>query len=92
MARRKRAPAGRMRVGVTSRCLRTIEHDGDRRLKVEFKKSGAVYEYKGVSKRSATLLKSASSIGRHFVRNIRNNYPYTKLRGGRPRRKAKRTR
>lgn len=92
MAKKKRAPLP-FRTGVTSACLRNIEHDeGRKRLTVEFKKSGAVYAYRGVSRRVATNLANAGSVGRHFVRNVRNNYAYEKLRAGRRRTKAKRTR
>jgi hypothetical protein len=79
---------------VNSTCLRSIGHDpADRRLELEFRKSGAVYGYDGVTTRTANALKRANSRGRFFNKNIRNaDYPYERLRSGRRRRKAKRTR
>lgn len=90
---RAKADAARSRVAVNSTCLRVVEHDNeDKRLRLEFRTSGAIYEYSGVSKRAATNLAKAESVGRYFNRNVRNNYPYERVRASRPRRKAKRTR
>jgi hypothetical protein len=78
---------------VDSTAIRSLGHDATtKRLDVEFRKSGAVYRYSGVSARVAANLENASSIGRHFVRNVRNNYEYDRIRKGTPRRAAKRKR
>lgn len=80
------------RTGVNSTCLRAVKHDkASKRLECEFRK-GSIYEYRGVSTRTANGLKNADSVGRYFNRNVRNNYAFTRLRGGRPRRGAKRKR
>lgn len=81
------------RTGVNSTCLRSIGHDKDaKKLSLEFKTSGAVYEYSGVSTRSANNLRKAASRGRHFNKHVRNEYPYKRVRASRPRRGAKRHR
>lgn len=78
---------------VSSSAIRSIGHDKEKkRLEVEFRKSGSVYAYRGVSTRSANNLKNASSIGRHFVKNVRNDYPYERVRGGTGRRRVKKHR
>lgn len=78
---------------VASRCMRSIGYEKKtKRLDIEFRKSGAVYRYSGVGARAAANLEKASSRGRHFNRNVRNAYAYEKIRAGRRRTKAKRTR
>jgi hypothetical protein len=78
------------RRSVRSSCLRSIGHDPEaRKLEVEFKKSGAVYQYDGPSKRVASNLEKAGSIGRHFNRNIKHDYPYTKIHGGKRKRRVR---
>lgn len=78
------------RTRVSSSCLRSVGHDGKRTLEVEFRRGGAVYQYRGASKRVATNLAKAGSVGRHFVRNVRNEYPYTKVRSGHSTKKRRR--
>lgn len=83
----------RLKQSVDSTCLRRVEHDDSKeRLTLEFRKSGAVYAYDGVTRRTATSLVNASSIGRKFNKSIRNNYPYERLRKGTPKRGAKKHR
>lgn len=78
---------------VDSTCLRSVGHDKEKKkLSLEFRKSGAVYEYSGVSKRAAGALVNASSIGKKFNKSIRNDYPYERVRGGTPKRGAKKHR
>lgn len=73
---------------VDSECLRSIGHDAKRdRLELEFH-SRAVYQYDGVSKRSATNLKKASSIGGAFNDRIRDKYPYRKVRNAAKKRRS----
>jgi len=71
--------------GVSSSAIRAVGHAGER-LDVEFN-SGSKYRYYGVSKRTATNLQNADSVGGHFNRNIKPKYPYTKLRGAAKKRK-----
>lgn len=80
--------------GVNSTAIRSLGHDPDSdTLDVEFRKSGSKYRYDGVSAKTAKRLENASSIGRYFVRNVRDNYDFTKLRSGRARnRHSKKTR
>jgi KTSC domain len=79
------------KTGVTSTCLRNVGHDKESKtLQVEFKKSGAVYQYSAVSTRTANGLKNASSVGKYFNRNVRNEYSYRRIRGGRGRGRVKR--
>ena len=68
--------------GVNSRCLRATKYDKESStLDVEFRKSGARYRYSDVSARRASALVNAGSIGGYFVRNVRDNYDYERLRG-----------
>lgn len=80
--------------GVSSTAIRALGHDKENdTLDVEFRKSGSKYRYDGVSAKTAKRLENASSIGRYFVRNIRDDYEFTRLRKSRPRsRRTKKTR
>ena len=51
-------------------------HDG--KLRVEFH-NGGVYDYQGVSEAEFKVLKDSDSVGRYFERNIRNQFPTTKV-------------
>lgn len=78
---------------VSSTCLRTVKHDkATKDLTVEFRTSGARYRYSGVSARTANGLKNASSVGKYYNRNVRNEYEYERLSGGRRRGRVKRHR
>lgn len=46
-------------------------------LHVEFR--NGTYEYTGVSKETFQAFKEASSPGRFFIANIKNQYPSTKI-------------
>lgn len=48
-------------------------------LEVEFH-SGGIYQYHNVPESVYHSLMSASSHGEYFARNIKNDYPYTKIR------------
>lgn len=78
---------------VQSSAISSIGHDSrSRRLEIEFRNGGAVYQYKGVSDRVASNLENARSIGRHFVNNIRDEYSFEKIRGARRRGRVKKHR
>lgn len=47
-------------------------------LEIEFT-SGAAYHYTDVEAEAFLELLAASSIGRHFVQEIKGRYPYTKM-------------
>ncbi len=47
-------------------------------LEIEFKR-GDVYEYSGVPENVFIELKGASSVGGYFNKNIRNDYPTSKI-------------
>jgi len=78
---------------VSSTCLRRVAHDADTQtLELEFRKSGAVYEYYDVPTRVATNLRNAGSVGRHFNRRVRDVYDYQRTRSGYSSGKRKRRR
>lgn len=60
----------------------TISHvgyeDNTNTLKVKFK-DGAEYHYQNVPKKEHDDLLNAESVGKHFVKNIRNSYKFTKV-------------
>jgi len=61
------------RVEVTSSNIASVGyHDG--KLFVEFRRSGAVYEYRGVPEYVYHELINAESVGKFFHRNIKNAY------------------
>jgi hypothetical protein len=98
MARRRAAEAKAKRVaawkGVNSSCLRAIKKDSaTRTLEVEFKASAARYRYHDVSPQQQTGLERAASIGRTFVKKVRNaGYEYERLRGPQRSKSTKRRR
>lgn len=51
----------------------------DDSLTVEFR-DGGLYEYKGVSEEVFHELTVAKSVGAYFIRNIKEKYPYDKIR------------
>ena len=60
--------------------LDIIEYDPDTLvLRVTFK-NGSQYEYEGVLQDVVDEMMSADSQGSYFNRNVRMNYPYTKLK------------
>lgn len=85
--RKAAAKAKAFRTGVSSTCLRRVEHDGESTLKVEFRR-GSVYAYYGVSKRSATALARAGSVGKSYNRNIKPYYAYSRLRAAASRKRG----
>jgi hypothetical protein len=90
VAKRK---ARKWREAVSSRAIRVLDYDGDeQQLDVEFREGGAVYRYYDVPSGSATRLRNASSIGRSFVKNVRLEYVYERIRAGRKRGSVKRKR
>jgi len=47
-------------------------------LRIEFKNSGAVYDYLGVPLVAVCNLLTADSIGGHFAKNIKGSYEFRK--------------
>jgi hypothetical protein len=75
------------REGVSSSAIRSLGYaPKTKTLEVAFRR-GAVYQYHGVPAKRASALKHASSIGRHFVRKVRDEYSFSKVRAGHGRRK-----
>lgn len=67
-------------VPLTSSSLAAVAYDEKRRLlTVEFY-SGRVYEYEGVPRETVEGLRTAPSAGRYFTHNIRDAYPYRRIR------------
>jgi hypothetical protein len=63
------------RTPVDSSSIASIGHDPDTdTLHVEFKSSGKIYVYPGVSADDHEALLKASSIGAHFGKHIRAHY------------------
>ena len=60
----------------------TISHvgyeDSTNTLKIRFK-DGAEYHYQNVPKKEHDSLLNAESVGKHFVKNIRNSYKFNKV-------------
>lgn len=68
-----------MRNPVKSSNVVAIGYDKENKiLEVEFK-SGGVYAYRTVEESVYNDLVAAESIGKFFLREIKGNYPYTKL-------------
>lgn len=64
---------------VNSSMISYIEYDEeDFTLFVEFK-SGVEFKYENVSKETYNDLICASSVGRYFAKNIKDNYEYEEL-------------
>lgn len=65
---------------VDSSNLTTVEYDPDTLvLRVSFK-NGGMYEYEGVLQDVVDEMMAADSQGSYFYKNVRMNYPYTKIR------------
>jgi hypothetical protein len=68
------------RAPVVSSNLRSVGYDrASQTLEVEFQ-SGALYQYFGVPPEVYQALLAAPSHGSYFVANVRNAYPYQRLR------------
>lgn len=65
---------------VNSSNLQAVEYDPDTLvLRVTFT-NGGQYEYEGVLQEIVDEMMSADSQGSYFHRNVRMNYPYTKIK------------
>lgn len=65
---------------VDSSNLQAVEYDPDTLvLRVTFS-NGGQYEYEGVLQEVVDEMMAADSQGGYFYRNIRMNYPYTKIK------------
>lgn len=65
---------------VDSSNLTTVEYDPDTLvLRVSFK-NGGMYEYEGVLQEVVDEMMAADSQGSYFYKNVRMNYPYTKIK------------
>lgn len=62
---------------------------GSKRMAVQYRTSGAVYEYSGVSRQRATAGFNARSIGGWINRSLKPNHDFTKISGGTSRRKGR---
>lgn len=67
------------RMEVDSSALRAVAYDRKHRLLTVWFCHGGVYEYGGVTPKTYRELLQADSIGRFFVRRIRDRYPYRRL-------------
>lgn len=62
-------------VPVDSKLLASIAYDADAKaLEVVFSKSGARYRYDGVTPEQFDAMKSADSVGGHFLREIKPKF------------------
>lgn len=67
------------RQSVNSSDLKSVGYDEETQtLEIEFR-SGAIYEYYNVPQNIYDGLMSASSYGKYFNQNIRDNYQYSKV-------------
>lgn len=62
------------RQAVNSKLLKSVGHDGDQTLEVEFG-NNAVYRYTGVTPEHFATMLAADSVGSHFLKTIRNACP-----------------
>jgi hypothetical protein len=73
-------PSFMMRQPVSSGNLQSVGYDPNSQiLEVEFN-SGSIYQYTGVPGSVYQGLMGASSHGSYFAQNIRDRYPYTRIR------------
>ena len=73
-------PSFMMRQPVSSSNLKSVGYDPKSKiLEVEFN-SGSIYQYTGVPESVIQGLMVAPSHGRYFAQNIRDRYPYTRIR------------
>lgn len=64
---------------VKSSQIESVAHDPDAKvLEIKFK-SGAHYEYQGVSSADHQALMDAESVGKHFGAHIRGKFPHKHL-------------
>lgn len=69
------------RIAIESSALASVGyHIQEKMLQIEFK-SGGIYEYYRVPHYKYIKLMTADSHGIYFLRNIRNEYTYKKVRG-----------
>ena len=65
---------------VFSSMIDTVAYDDKRQvMSVKFKKTGAVWEYSGVSEETAWSLANAPSVGSMFLNEIKNRYPESRV-------------
>lgn len=68
------------RVSVKSGNIATIGYDEEAKdLEVEFSRTGAVYLYSGVSKRTHTNLMKSESKGHYFAKYIKNSFVFKRV-------------
>jgi KTSC domain-containing protein len=66
---------------VTSSLIASVGYKPDRLvLEVEFKDTGSVYQYFDVPEAEFRGLMKATSLGRYFNRNIKDEYRYIQIR------------
>ena len=63
---------------VVSISIASIGHEADV-LEIEFN-SGAIYQYKGVSRTTFDEFRHAESKGTYFIENIRDVYPHERVK------------
>lgn len=65
---------------VSSSMISSLGHDGSASiLEVEFKNGGAVWQYFDVPESTYYELRSASSIGKYFLANIKGQYSESRI-------------
>ena len=68
------------RTAVISSNLKSVGYDsGTSTLEVEFKK-GRIYQYQNVPQEKYSSLLDADSKGRYFNKNIKDLYPFVRIR------------
>jgi hypothetical protein len=68
------------RVNVISSNINSVGYEeSSNTLEIEFK-SGSIYQYSNIPQEVYNELLQASSIGRYFIRNIRDTYRSYKIR------------
>lgn len=67
-------------VEVASSCLTEVQYDLEKKvLTVTFVESGASYSYFGVSESDYEAVVHASSVGKAYNSEIKENYPYLRV-------------
>ena len=70
------------RTPVESSNLKSVGYDpGSKKMHVGFH-TGAVYEYDGVEPEDHEAMMNAESIGKHFNKHVRMNFPYRRIKSG----------
>ena len=65
---------------VSSTSLKSVGYDEDtEELEIEFN-DGRLYQYFSVPSNEYENFMNASSLGRYFVKNIRNNYSFNRIK------------